>query len=117
MSLYETTFIVRQDVSSAELDEVIAAVERIAEENGSVIRKKEKWGLLNLAYPIKRNNKGHYAHLLIEGGKTLPAALQKEFKRQGDVVIRSLVVEAEKDESAPAKTEPTHMLRERKSAA
>lgn len=117
MSLYEATFIVRQDVSSAEFDEVIAAVEKVSEECGAVIRKKEKWGLLNLAYPIKRNNKGHYAHLLIEGTSAVPAALQKEFKRQGDVVIRSLVVEADDDDTAPGKGEPTHMLRERRSAA
>ncbi|MET0155539.1 MAG: 30S ribosomal protein S6 [Rickettsiales bacterium] len=92
MAFYETTFIVRQDVSANELSGIIESAEKAAQDANAKIIKKEKWGLLSLAYPIKKNFKGHYVHFGLEGEASLPAVMEKEFRRQIDSVIRHLTV-------------------------
>jgi small subunit ribosomal protein S6 len=111
MAFYETTFIVRQDVSANELDNIVSAVESAVQGAQGTVARKEKWGLLALAYPIKKNVKGHYVHLAVEGGEGIPAALEKEYRRNIDTVIRHLTVVTD---ALP--TEESHMMRQDKRA-
>ena len=92
MAFYETTFVVRQDISANELNGIVEAVEKAVQDANGKVVKKEKWGLLALAYPIKKNVKGHYVHLGLEGDAELPAAMDKEFRRQIDNIIRNMTV-------------------------
>lgn len=94
MSFYECTFIVRHDMSPADvvkLTEQYAAL--ITEHKGKVLRT-ESWGLRQLAYPINKANKGHYVMFALE---TPPAALN-EMQRQmriNEDVVRVLTVKHE----------------------
>ena len=57
--------------------------------------KTESWGLLNLAYLIKRNRKGNYIHFKIEGnGKTI-SELEKSEKIDNNL-LRYLTVKVKK---------------------
>lgn len=108
MPLYESTFIVRQDVSGNELETIVKEISDHVAEYGAKILKTEKWGLRNLAYPIKKNNKGHYTHFVIEGDSGVPALLAKEYKHRKENVIRELTVLTE-----TFSEKPSHMMQEK----
>ena len=66
MALFEHIIMLRQDLSSSDLEETIKAHERtLSDLNGNVVYK-ESWGLRNLAYPIKENKKAFYEFMNIE---------------------------------------------------
>jgi len=102
MPLYESTFIARQDISSADVDKLTERFSGIIAANGGKIVKTEYWGLRSLAYKVKKNKKGHYVMLGIEA----PSVAVKEMERNlglDEDIIRHLTVrvtEIEKGQSA-----------------
>ena len=80
MKLYEHTIIARPDVSPNQMKQLLEKYTKIVEKFEGNIVKTENWGLLNLAYLIKKNKKGNYIHFKIEGsGKTI-SELEKNEK-------------------------------------
>ena len=66
MALFEHIIMLRQDLSSTDLEEAIKVHEQtLGELDGNVVYK-ESWGLRNLAYPIKENKKAFYEFMNIE---------------------------------------------------
>ena len=66
MALFEHVYMLRQDLSSSDLESAINSHEKtICELEGKVIYK-ESWGLKNLSYPIKNNKKAFYEYMNIE---------------------------------------------------
>ena len=66
MALFEHIIMLRQDLSSSDLEETIKAHEQtLSDLNGNVVYK-ESWGLRNLAYPIKENKKAFYEFMNIK---------------------------------------------------
>lgn len=112
MSLYETTFAVRQDVSKNELETIVSEISEAITSSSAKILKTEEWGLLNLAYIIKKNKKAHYIHLVIEAEPTLPDIVYKEYKHRSKDIIRHLTVSIDSFSE-----KPTHMLRAAQEAA
>ena len=78
MALYENIFIVRQDVSSAQVDAITDSFEEIIREHGGSVAKREYWGLRTLAYRVKKNKKGHYVLFNIDA----PSEAVQELGRQ-----------------------------------
>lgn len=60
MANYECVFIARQDISSAQVEQLTETFSNIIRENGGEVAKTEQWGLKTLTYKIKKNRKGHY---------------------------------------------------------
>ena len=58
MNLYEHTIVARQDTSPAQIKQLTEKYSKIVEKNDGEIVQTEDWGLLNLAYDIKKNKKG-----------------------------------------------------------
>ena len=77
MNLYEHTIIARQDTSPNELKQLTEKYQKIVEKNEGEIVKTENWGLLNLAYLIKKNKKGSYIHFKIKGKGKVVEELEK----------------------------------------
>jgi small subunit ribosomal protein S6 len=50
---------------------------KLIEKNDGNIVKTENWGLLNLAYIIKKNKKGNYLHFKIKGNGKIIKELEK----------------------------------------
>jgi len=99
MSLYETVFIARQDLTVEDVDALTNKFTKIiTDANGKV--KKEYWGLRNLAYKVKKNTRGHYILLKIESEYPTVAELKRVMGYNEDV-IRSAIysVESFVDES------------------
>lgn len=100
MPLYECTFIVRQDVASADAEKMVEKYGAVLKAQGGEIVKSEYWGLRTLAYRVKKNRKGHYVYL---GIKAEPAALDEMVRQMklDEDVIRQLVVRVEALDEEP----------------
>ena len=77
MRLYESVFIARQDITTAQVETMADEFAEIITSAGGSIKKREYWGLRALAYRIKKNRKGHYIMFNLETG---PEAL-REYER------------------------------------
>jgi small subunit ribosomal protein S6 len=77
MNLYEHTIVARQDTSPAQVKQLTEKYSKIVEKNEGEIVQTEDWGLLNLAYIIKKNKKGIYMHFKIKGPGKIIDELEK----------------------------------------
>jgi len=77
MALYESVFIARQDISSSQVDALADSFQKVIEDGGGQVPKREYWGLRSLAYKIKKNRKGHYVLFNIDS----PSEAVQEFER------------------------------------
>ena len=77
MNLYEHTIVARQDTSSIQLKQLTEKYTNIVVKNKGEIVQTQNWGLLNLAYMIKKNKKGNYIHFKIKGPTSLISDLEK----------------------------------------
>ncbi len=109
MPLYESTFIARHDMSTQQVEGLAESFTNIIKENGGEVAKTEFWGLMSLAYRIKKNRKGHYVFFNVDG----PSAAVHEFERNlrlNEDILRYLTVRV--DELDP---EPSAMMQARAS--
>ena len=95
MNLYEHTIIARQDTSPSELKQLTEKYSKIVEKNSGEIVKTENWGLLNLAYLIKKNRKGSYIHFKIKGDGKVIDQLEKN-ESIDKKLLRHLTVKVKK---------------------
>ena len=77
MNLYEHTIVTRQDVTSSQIKQLTEKYSKIVEKNEGEIVQTEDWGLINLAYIIKKNKKGIYMHFKIKGPGKIIDELEK----------------------------------------
>ena len=107
MAFYENVFIARQDVSAAQVDTLADQFTELLKEQGGEVKKREYWGLKNLAYRIKKNRKGHYMLLNLEAPAAAVAELERNMRINEDV-IRYLTIKVDELEE-----EPSIMMRSR----
>ena len=86
MPLYENVFIARQDISSAQVDTLADAFTQLVADNGGEVKKREYWGLRNLAYRMRKNRKGHYVLLNLSAPPTAVAELERTMRINEDVI-------------------------------
>ncbi len=86
MSLYEYTYIARQDIQPQQVDAITDGFTKIINDNGGKIAKTESWGLRTLAYRIKKYKKGHYVHMHIDAPHVAIAELERNSRLHEDVV-------------------------------
>jgi small subunit ribosomal protein S6 len=101
MPLYETVLIARNDVTQQQVEGIVDAIATQFEADGDAVKKREYWGLRNLAYRIKKNRKGHY---MLLGLDAKPASV-KEMERQlglNEDVLRFLTVRVDAIEEGPS---------------
>jgi len=91
MAFYESIIIIRQDVSSADVDKVADDLIKIVKDHKCSVIKTEYWGLRPLAYEIKNNKKGHYYFIGIEADNALIKELVRKIKLSESIIRSSLV--------------------------
>ena len=101
MPLYENVFIARQDISGAQVDALADGFTQLIGEQGGEIKKREYWGLRNLAYRMKKNRKGHYVLFNIESPPAAIAELERTMRINEDV-LRYLTLRVDQLEEAPS---------------
>ena len=101
MRLYESVFIARQDITSAQVEAMADEFAEIITSAGGSIKKREYWGLRSLAYRIKKNRKGHYVMFNLETG---PETLREYERIMGlnEDVLRFLNLNIEEVEEGPS---------------
>jgi len=90
MRHYEIVFLVHPDQS----EKVPGMVERYSSmitDGGGQVHRVEDWGRRQLAYPINKIHKAHYALLNVECGKEVLEELNTAF-RFNDAVLRNLIM-------------------------
>ena len=95
MNLYEHTIIARQDTSPSQIKQLQEKYTKIVEKNEGDIVKIESWGLMNLAYLIKKNKKGNYIHFKIKSDGKAISELEKNEKIDKNL-LRYLTVKVKK---------------------
>ena len=101
MSLYEHVIITRPDISSSQVEELVADTIRKFENLGAKPGKTEYWGLRNLAYRVQKNRKAHYSLIEIEA----PASAVHEIERQHRInedVLRYMTVRVDEFSEGPS---------------
>lgn len=101
MAFYENVFIARQDVSTAQVEAMVAQFSEIIKGQGGEVTKTEQWGLRNLSYRIKKNKKGHYVLLNISASGAAIAELERNMRIHEDL-LRYLTVRVEALEEGPS---------------
>ena len=101
MRLYECVFIIRQDLSSAQVDSITAEFCAIITDHKGAVKKQEYWGLKTMAYKIKKNRKGHYVMLNFEADGVAVAELDRRLGLNEDV-LRALITSIDAIDPEPS---------------
>ncbi len=91
MNSYYLTLVLKPEMEEKERKTLLdSMVKKLVGEDGKV-EKEDLWGVRDLAYPIKRQTKGFYAHFEIEADPKNAKGLDKTLKLEEDV-LRYLLV-------------------------
>ena len=86
MALYESVIIGRQDLTPNQFEELIDEFIKIIVSYKGVIKKRENWGLRNLAYKINKNRKGHYVLLNIDSSSDSIVEYERLMRLNEDII-------------------------------
>ena len=86
MALYESVIIGRQDLTPNQFEELTNEFIKIIESFKGLIKKRENWGLRNLAYKINKNRKGHYVLLNIDSSSDAIIEYERLMRLNEDII-------------------------------
>ena len=86
MALYESVIIGRQDLTPNQFEELTDEFIKIIESFRGLIKKRENWGLRNLAYKINKNRKGHYVLLNIDSSSDSILEYERLMRLNEDII-------------------------------
>ena len=109
MPLYETVVIARNDVTQQQVETIVDTLtaamdtERGIEPGaeGTVVKKREYWGLRGLAYRIKKNRKGHYMLLGLDAKPSSITEMERQLGLNEDV-LRFMTIRLDAIDEAPS---------------
>ena len=101
MALYESVIIGRQDLTPGQFETLLEKFITVIQSFKGEIKKRENWGIRNLAYKINKNRKGHYMLLNIDGP---PEAIQEyeRLMRLDEDIIRFLTIKIKSVDEKPS---------------
>lgn len=86
MRYYETVFIARQDLASTQVEALSQQYTQVIRDKGGEVTKTEFCGLRTLAYPIKKNKKGHYVLLNIASKAEGIEEIERQMRLNEDIL-------------------------------
>jgi small subunit ribosomal protein S6 len=101
MALYETVFIARQDISSAQAETLAETYSQLITDNGGKVTKTEHWGLKTLAFRMNKNRKGHYVLFNIDGPSAAVLEMERNMRINEDV-LRYMSIRVDELEEGPS---------------
>ena len=101
MAFYESVIIGRQDLTPSQFETLLEKFISVIQSFKGEIKKRENWGIRNLAYKINKNRKGHYMLLNIDGP---PEAIQEyeRLMRLDEDIIRFLTIKIKSIDEKPS---------------
>src|ERR1700744_161068 len=101
MALYETVFIARQDISSAQAETLAETYSQMIADNGGKVTKTEHWGLKTLAFRMNKNRKGHYVLINIDAPPAAVLEMERNMRINEDV-LRYMSIRVDEHEEGPS---------------
>jgi small subunit ribosomal protein S6 len=101
MPLYEHVYLVRQDASAQQVEELTGQLKGVIEQLGGSVPKVEYWGVKSLNYRIRKNRKAHFTLMNVDA----PPAALSEIERQERInedVLRYLTIRVDALEEGPS---------------
>lgn len=86
MQLYETVYIVKQDLDTKTLKESEEKYDNLLKLNKATIEYRENWGLRSLAYKINNYKKGYYYMLVFNCEKEAIIELERNFRIDENII-------------------------------
>jgi small subunit ribosomal protein S6 len=93
---YETTFITRVDLTDDALKTLKDRINAIIGTFGGEVVYQEDWGKRKLAYPIQKEVRGQYTHVVYTGKGDVVAEIERNLRLQ-DSVLRFLTINLAKE--------------------
>ncbi|MEO1173085.1 MAG: 30S ribosomal protein S6 [Myxococcota bacterium] len=108
MTEYETTVVVRPDVTGQQVEAALDRVRDVIGKQGGKLLEIDHWGKKKLAYPMKKHPRGIYVrtHYLGLGG--LVSELERNL-RLNENVLRFMTIKLEERVEADARTEKEYV--------
>lgn len=101
MPIYETVFIIRQDIGAAQVEQMTKDYSKVLTDMGGKILKTEQWGLRTFAYIINKSKKGHYT--LLESECSGAAIIEMErLMRNNEDVVRYMSIKLDAATTGPS---------------
>lgn len=94
MTKYETLYIVKPELSDADVAKIAEQYKTTVEGLGGTVEKAGKWDKRRLAYEIKGYREGTYVLMNFEAGPKVPAELSR-LMRNNDAIIRHRIFKIE----------------------
>lgn len=101
MNFYEMVYIARSDLTQAQINTLNSDLSAVVTDNGGKVSKTEYWGIKNLAYKIKKRNKGHFCLLNIEAIPTTIKLIHEKTKHN-EAILRLLITKVDELENEPS---------------
>ena len=101
MALYESVIIGRQDLTLNQFETLIEEFISVIKSQEGDVKKREYWGIRNLAYKINKNRKGHYTMLNIDA----PTSAVSEYERLMGLhedIVRFLTIKIDEINDKPS---------------
>ena len=101
MPFYEHVLLVRQDVSTQQVEELTTQLKGVIEQLGGKVTKIEQWGAKSLSYRLRKNRKAHFTFMNLDAP---PAAINEieRLERLNEDVLRYLTVRVDELEEGPS---------------
>ncbi|MCK5566861.1 MAG: 30S ribosomal protein S6 [Actinomycetia bacterium] len=94
MKEYELAVVFDATLEEEKIDQEIAKLTTLLEKEKCEIARVDKWGIKQLAYPIKKQESGFYAIIYFNGTSTIIPELDR-INKINDLVLRHMVVKSE----------------------
>ncbi|AHC73439.1 Ribosomal protein S6 [Candidatus Endolissoclinum faulkneri L5] len=101
MGYYESVFIARQDVSSAQVEHLTNQFADVVTALGGKVNKREYWGLRTLAYKVNKNRKGHYVLFNLDAPFEAVTEMERLMRLNEDV-LRYITIKIKRFEEGPS---------------
>ena len=91
MRRYETLIVLHPDLPEAQVRETIDRARRLIEQAGAQVHAMQEWGMRELAYPIRKLNRGYYVLAEYDASAEIVRELERTLKI-ADEILRFISV-------------------------
>ena len=99
-NIYETTMIVKPDLSNDQVKNLITSLEVLFNESNVTIGYKEDWGIKNLKFSINKYSKGSFKFFRFAADPFFPKKLDNFLKFNTDC-LRFLIIKSDNELEEP----------------
>lgn len=108
---YETILIARPEIDDAAMTTILDKLEAVVADGGGRVLDRDDWGKRKMAYPIEKQQKGHYIRLHMAAPPTAIAELERRIRIE-DQLVRFMTVQLGKAVDVEARAEAAAQARQ-----